>query len=107
MLMITSGEGKYKVWLEKHELDEGLVFILGGGERSHIGGIVLCEPGKNSEVIRLEGHYDDIVLKPIAEAACKKYDIKIVAVGGVHVDDATQDEIDLLVENCKKLIDDL
>jgi hypothetical protein len=27
----------------------------------------------------------------------------VVAVGGVHVDNATKKEIDLLVENCKKL----
>ena len=102
--MITSGEGKYKVFLEKKELNSDLIFILGGGERSHIGGVVICEPGKKSQIIRLEGHYDDIVLKPIAEAACKKYNTKVVAVGGVHVDNATKQEIDILVKNCKELV---
>ena len=102
--MITSGEGKYKVFLEKKELNSDLIFILGGGERSHIGGVVICKPGKKSQIIRLEGHYDDIVLKPIAEAACKKYNTKVVAVGGVHVDNATKQEIDILVKNCKELV---
>ena len=102
--MITSGEGKYKVFLEEKKIDEDIIFILGGGERSHIGGVVICEPGKKSQVIRLEGHYDDIVLKPIAEAACKKYKTKVVSVGGVHVDDASKEEIDLLVKNCKELV---
>ena len=102
--MITSGEGKYKVFLEEKKIDEDIIFILGGGERSHIGGVVICEPGKKSQVIRLEGHYDDIVLKPIAEAACKKYKTKVVSVGGVHVDDASKEEINLLVKNCKELV---
>ena len=102
--MITSGEGKYKVFLEEKKIDEDIIFILGGGERSHIGGVVICEPGKKSQVIRLEGHYDDIVLKPIAEAACKKYKTKVVSVGGVHIDDASKEEIDLLVKNCKELV---
>ena len=102
--MITSGEGKYKVFLEEKKLDDGLIYILGGGEKSHIGGFVLCEPGKEPQVVRLEGHYDDIVLKPIAEAACKKYKTRIVAVGGVHVDNATKKEIDLLVKNCEELV---
>jgi len=44
------------------------------------------------------------VLQPIAKAACKKYKKKVVAVGGVHVDNATKQEINLLVENCKKLV---
>lgn len=105
--MLTFGEGKYKVWLEKEKIGENLLFILGGGEKSHIGGVVICEPGKKAQVIRLEGHFDDIVLKPIAETACKKYNTKVVAVGGVHVDNATKREIDLLVENCRKLVNQL
>jgi len=102
--MNTSGRGKYKVWLQRHDIGDDLVFFLGGGERSHIGGLVIAEPGKKVKVIRLSGHYDDIVLQPIAEAACKKYKKKVVAVGGVHVDNATKQQIDILVENCKKLV---
>jgi hypothetical protein len=102
--MITSGDEKYKVFLEKKELDDGIVYILGGGERSHIGGVVLCEPGKKPVVVKLEGHYDYIVLEPIAKEASKKYNKKVVAVGGVHVDNASKEEINKLVENCKELV---
>jgi hypothetical protein len=103
--MITSGEGKYKVFLEEKKIGDDLIFILGGGESSHIGGVVICEPGKKPQIIRLKGHYDDIVLYPIAETACKKYNTKVIAVGGVHVDNASQEEIDLLVKNCKELVE--
>jgi hypothetical protein len=102
--MITSGEGKYKVFLDKIEMTNDIVYILGGGEKPHIGGIVICEPNKESHIIKFANHYDHIVIKPIAEAACKKYSKKVVVLGGVHVDNATKDEIDLLVENCKELI---
>jgi hypothetical protein len=102
--MITSGEGKYKVFIEEKKIGDDLIYILGGGERSHIGGVVICEPGVKTQIIRLKGHYDDIVLKPIAEEACKKYNTKVVAIGGVHVDNASQEEIDLLVKNCKELV---
>jgi hypothetical protein len=103
--MITSGKGKYKVWLKRDKIGEDLVFFLGGGERSHIGGVVICEPGKPTQTIRLTGHYDDIVLQPIAELACSKYKTKVIALGGVHVDHARKQEINLLVENCKKLVE--
>jgi len=101
--MLTSGEGKYKVWLKQEKIGDNLLFVLGGGEKSHIGGVVICEPDKKIQAIRLEGHFDDVVLKPIAEAACKKYKMKVVAVGGVHVDNATEEEIDFLVKNCNAL----
>jgi hypothetical protein len=102
--MITSGEGKFKVFLEEKKIDDDLIYILGGGERSHIGGVVICEPGKEPNIIRLKDHYDDIVLKPIAVAACKKYKTKVVALGGVHVDNASKKDIDMLVKNCKELV---
>jgi len=101
--MITSGKGKYKVFLEEKKIDEDLIFILGGGEKSHIGGIVICEPEKEPIVVKLKGHYDYMVLEPIAKEACKKYQKKVVAIGGVHVDNASKEEIDVLVDNCKKL----
>lgn len=102
--MITSGRGKYKVWLSSHRIGDDLVFFLSGGERAHVGGVVIAEPGKKVKTVRLTGHYDDIVLKPIAETACKKYKTKVIAVGGVHVDNATKEEINLLVKNCEKLL---
>ncbi len=102
--MNTAGRGKYKVWLEEYKLTDERIYILGGGERSHIGGIVVKEPGKKINMIKFEGHYDHIVLKPIAEEACRKYNTKVVAIGGVHVDNATKEEIDTLVKNCKELV---
>jgi len=102
--MITSGKGRYKVFLEKKVLDDDLIYILGGGEKTHIGGVVLCEVGKEPVVLKLEGHYDYQVLKPIAEEASKKYNKKVVAIGGIHIDNATKDEINILINNCKELL---
>lgn len=102
--MNTAGEGKYKVWLKEERLGEQRIYILGGGQRSHIGGVVVKEPGKKPQGIRFEGHYDHIVLKPIAEEACKKYNTTVIALGGVHVDNASKDEIELLVKNCRELV---
>ena len=105
--MITSGEGKYKVWLEEKQIGEDRIYILGGGEKTHIGGVVICEPGKKTQMLKLKGHYDYIVLKPIAEKACKKYKKRVIALGGIHIDNATKQEIDKIVDNCKKMIHEL
>jgi len=105
--MITSGRGKYKVWLSRHEIGDDLVFFLGGGQRPHVGAVVVAEPGKKVKMVKLAGHYDDMGLKPLAETACKKYKTKVIAIGGVHVDHATKEEIGFLVRNCEKLLSKL
>jgi hypothetical protein len=102
--MITSGEGRCRVWLEQRKIGDDQVFILGGGEKPHIGAVVICEPGETSNVVRLDGHRDDVVLKLVAESYCKKHGVKVVAVGGVHINNASEEEIDRVVENCKELI---
>jgi len=102
--MITSGEGRYKVYLIKNQIGDDLIYFLGGGEKPHIGGVVICIPGKKAKVVRLENHYDYQVLTPIAEEACKKYNKTIAAIGGIHVDNATKEEINIIIKNCKELL---
>ncbi len=100
--MITSGEGKYRVWLEEKKIGDDRIYILGGGEKPHIGGVVICEEGK-MKVIKFEGHYDHIVLKQIAERVCEKYK-RVVVLGGVHIDNAKKEEINRIVDNCRSMI---
>jgi len=98
--MITSGEGRYKVVLEEKKIGKDIIYILGGGEKPHIGGIVLCEVGKNPQVISLGNHYDHIVLEPIAKRGCEKYHTTVIAIGGIHIDDATKEEIEIMQHHC-------
>ena len=101
--MITSGSGKHKVWLKRIELDEDLVYVVGGGEKSHIGSVIIKVPGENCSVISRKCHHDHEVLQPLAEAICEKYSQTVVVVGGIHVDDATEEDIQIIKDNCKEL----
>ncbi len=102
--MITCGEGKYKVWLKTHKIGEDRLYILGGGERPHIGSMVVKEPGEDVRSIVLDDHKDHVVMKPLAEKGCEKYRGTIVVVGGIHIEDASKEEIEIIVENCKELM---
>jgi len=102
--MITSGEGKYKIWLEQKNIGNDKIFIVGGGEKSHIGGLVVCVPNKEPKIVRIGNHYDHVILLPIAEEGCKKYNVKSVAIGGVHIEKASKEEIETIIKNCRSLI---
>jgi len=104
MNIAEAGEGRYRVWLEKKELDGGLVYVLGGGEKSHVGGLVYKEPDAEAQTIKVQGHYDLEVLMPIAKAACQKHGLPVAVTGGIHIDNATKDEIQTLIKNCKELL---
>jgi hypothetical protein len=101
--MITLGEGKYKVWIKKYNIGKDKIYILGGGEKPHIGGVVISEPNKKMKVIRLENHYDYIVLKIISKELSKKYNFKFIVTGGIHIDNAEKKDINKIIENCRSI----
>ncbi len=101
--MISAGKGKYRVWLKEVSHGDDVVLFLGGGEKPHIGSVVLSEPGKKTRVLNRKGHFDWMVAKPIASIICKKKKKPVVCISGIHVDDATKEEIEILKNNCKLL----
>lgn len=105
MSQYTVGEGKHKVFFHKYILDDDIILIVGGGQCSHVGGVVICEPGQPVKMLELSGHYDTVVLKPLAFAACKKYHKRVTVLGGIHIDTASKKDIEIIVNHCKKLED--
>ena len=102
--MITSGKGKYKVWLEKVDIGSDKLLILKGGKKPHIGGVAICRPNEKPKIISFDNHKDHKVLLPIAEKGCNKFGVTTVATGGIHIDNATKNEIDIILKNCEELI---
>ena len=99
------GEGKTKVFFRRLSLDDDVIIIVGGGHKSHVGCVVICEPGKKTRNVNLPGHYDNKILQPLAIAACKKYKRKITVLGGIHIDNASKEDIETVIDNCRKLED--
>jgi hypothetical protein len=101
--MLSAGKGKYRVWLKEIGQGEDIILVLGGGEKTHIGSVVLCEPGKKPVTLNRKGHFDWMVAKPVAEKFSKKTGRPVVCVAGIHVNNATKKEIGILKGNCKKI----
>lgn len=97
------GNGKQRVFFDKVMLDDDIILIVGGGETSHVGGVVICEPGQPLQNLTLAGHQDIKVLQPLAIAACRKYKRRVTVLGGIHIDNASKDDITAIITNCKQL----
>lgn len=103
MSQIIVGEGKHRVFFDKVIVDNDLILIVGGGETSHVGGVVICEPDQPLQMLALTGHKDITVLQPLAIAACRKYKRRVTVLGGIHIDNASKDDITAIINNCKQL----
>ncbi|KUO69557.1 MAG: hypothetical protein APF77_18350 [Clostridia bacterium BRH_c25] len=93
--------------------DNGIMLFVGGGEKPHIGTVVISQPrpsmkGGNgisctTSVTNMLSHKDDLIIIPIAEAVCKKANTVVAASGGVHIDAAEEFDIKRLMDNMEEI----
>ena len=76
--------------------------VLSGGDAPHVGSVAMAVPrpsltgvGRSATVSTLNrtGHKDDFLANPIAHAVAARLDCVAVCVAGVHIDDATPEQI--------------
>ena len=99
---------KYDVKLESKEIGEDLLVILTGGEKPHAGAVAFAGPydaSAYSSVISKPGHKESDLAKLQAERICKRLKKNVVLVAGIHIDNATKNDIDILLKNAVAQVD--
>jgi len=117
MMEIIEGKDKYKVKLTAVSSGKELTVIISGGEKPHIGAIAISIPrpsieGSNkvsasTSVFTLVGHKEDELSKQIAENITKITEKVTVTILGLHIDKATAQDIEYLIQNTQKAVDKL
>ena len=108
-LRVTTGTGKHKLELSGFDTGEGVVAYLIGGELPHVGGVVLATPrlsisgsGDTScdiYSIPVTGHLDNELGAHVAKELCRNLQVPISITSGIHVDNATENDLRLILEN--------
>lgn len=121
--VLSQGSAPYDVHLEIRLAGEDILAAITGGTRPHIGAVCLAEPSGAAHPVTGEsavagagqslklqtmaapGHKDAVLAEMFAAALCKEYGVRVCAAAGVHVDDASGEEIALMVKNAKELLE--
>lgn len=109
------GIGKYVVEGTAVYCGKDIHITIGGGEKYHIGAVSVGVPrneykdGKKrtatASVICVQGHKEDEFALKAAKKLATALDCTVSVSVGIHVDDATLDEIKLLEKNYFELVD--
>ncbi|MBO4401709.1 MAG: hypothetical protein J5809_07670 [Selenomonadaceae bacterium] len=96
--------------IEIERVGEDILILIRGGDKPHIGSVVLAIPRKSlsgenfsctSSVLNVTGHKDEIICRAVAESYCKKFRAVTVCTGGFHVDNLSVAQIQEVVDACK------
>ena len=113
-LVASLGDGKLAVTGTLTLTDGGGVLQLYGGTREHVGSVAVSVPRPSlmdndrtsvtSSVINLLSHKEELVGRPAAEMLAVALDRPVVCVAGLHVDDATDYERELLTRYSEDVV---
>ncbi len=105
------------ITLDARWVGRDLHVLLYGGDRSHIGAVSIAhlspsaaETGRVSvsvSTISLPGHKDYVLSRDISERLAKEIGVTVVAVVGIHLDRASQDDIRQIIATVDALVEDL
>lgn len=110
----SSGSGRTRLDLQLIPCGMDWAAILTGGRSPHIGAVVLAVPRRSLRgtetscdcwVIPVAGHKDHIVAQVLAKQLCLASGRVVSVSAGIHVDHASETELDEFQSNCRKLGD--
>jgi len=106
----SAGEGELSVTLELSVTEAGVAGFLFGGTLPHVGGSALAAPGPELHgtvlshvdlwVSTVPGHKDAEVAAAVAKRLCAALGCPVSIAAGVHVDNATGEQIRALSQAC-------
>ena len=107
------GDGIFKVIAEVKIIGDDLMISVWGGTKPHIGSISVSVPrlglkdgtsmSSTSSVINLIGHKDEVVARKFSEQLAAKFNRNAIATAGVHIDDITENQINIIMQNITDL----
>lgn len=115
VLELSVGTGKFKLKALINFSGKDMNISVVGGEVEHIGAVALAQPRKSlkdksklsatASTICVIGHKEDVLAKKMAEEVSKKFDCIVVCSVGIHVEDATIEDITEINTNFNQLIE--
>lgn len=108
--------GRHTIYLESKDIGDDLLISIHGGDEHHIGGVAIAyvTPSHYREAATISvstltfpGHKDYLVANSVAEKICKALEQSTVVTVGIHYENATKDEITLIISVVDELVSDL
>lgn len=103
--MIEVGEGRYRVMLRSYDIGADQLLLITGGEEEHIGAATLIEKNSPLATLKKQGHKEHYISETIAQRVYDQTKKDLLVVCGIHINRATAEEIDILIDNAKTCVD--
>lgn len=102
--LVEFGEGRHKVWLDLISAGDDLVVYIGGGDKPHLGAMSIYTDSGSPFTLSLIKHKDYLISHKAAKIIFKETGRKTVVIVGIHIENASKEDIDRLVKNAEECV---
>ena len=85
----------------------GINVTLAGGDVSHIGAVAIVDEKGNLSTTTFESHKETGIAENWAKKLFNKYRKPVVVSAGIHYDNISKEQIDMVVESCKSMLSEI
>jgi gallate decarboxylase subunit D len=107
-LILTRNAGSADLRIEATRLGRDLLITLVGGD-AHVGAVALAGPNQRADVsvLSVPKHRDEVIAKEAALRISKEFNCNCVVIVGIHVSNASADQINEIIDASFWLVDEL
>ena len=102
---LSYGEAPYTIRVETFLAGKDIIAVVTGGTRPHVGAVALADTVPVIRSLTSGRHKDAVLAEMFALGLQEKYGVNVCVSAGVHIDNASKEEIALMVENAKSLLE--
>jgi alpha-beta hydrolase superfamily lysophospholipase len=115
-MILERKAGRHSIFLEVKDVGKDLLITIYGGDEHHLGGVAVAYETRSHyrdastvsvSTLTFPGHKDYLVANSAAEQICKALQRSVVVTTGIHYDNATEDEIEVILKSVDWLVKEL
>jgi hypothetical protein len=113
---VSQRKGRFELQAHISILGKDILVVLSGGV-AHIGAVAMAQPrpsladprkaGATSSVYTYVGHREDVIAKAMSEKLVKILNRKVAVVAGIHWDNLKDEEIEIIVNMCQEITEEV
>ncbi|OEF96491.1 hypothetical protein [Desulfuribacillus alkaliarsenatis] len=113
--IVRFGEYPFSIEITYQRIGFDLLVTIAGGTKHHIGAVAIAEyhpsmsdstkPSASTSVVVITPHKEGEIVYEVANQLAREFRTNVIITGGIHVDNASSEDIQLLVDNMYKAIE--
>jgi hypothetical protein len=107
MIIIEKSKEGVKLKLEVLKAGEDLCILVTGGDKPHIGAVSLTSRNNETKTIVIENHKEYVINEFFTEELKLFFSGNVAICSGIHIDNITKKEIEIVKKLCNELLIEL